>query len=194
MGGMVSRISDDEHRRKFEERLKRIQRGGPNTIGHIYVGEASTETSVSAARGLFGRAGGWLVALLVLPVAAALGGLSMAIGRFGSFHLASGEGQFTVQAVADFSPHLGGVAGAILLGSLVCLILRWSFRLQAPVQGLAMVLGFAAVLMGEQMLVERAPGLFAALMSEDFVMETLYPETPGSFDQGRVLPASAASL
>ena len=194
MGGMVSRISDDEHKRKFEERLKRIQRGGPNTTGHIYVGEASTETSASAVRGTIGRAGGWLLGLLVLPVAAALGGLSMAIGRFGSFHMASGEGQFTVQAVADFSPHLGGVAGAILLGSLVCLILRWSFRLQAPVQGLAMVLGFGAVLMGEQMLVERAPGLFAALLSEEYVMDTLYPDMPATLDAPVVLPAPAASL
>jgi hypothetical protein len=194
MGGMVSRISDDEHKRKFEERLKRIQRGGPNTTGHIYVGEATSDTGTPGVRASIGRAGGWFVGLLVLPVAAILGGLSMAIGRFGSFHMASGEGQFTVQAVADFSPHLGGAAGAILLGSLVALILRWSFRLQAPVQGLAMVLGFGAVLLGEQMLVERAPGLFAALMSEDYVMDRLYPEMPATLDAPAVLAAPAASL
>jgi hypothetical protein len=192
MGGMSPGISDDEHKRKFEERLKRIQRGGPNTTGHIYVGEATGAATASPARASVGRAGAWLVGLLVLPVAGVLGGLSMAIGRFGSWHIASGQGQFTVSAVADFSPHLGGLAGAILLGSLVCLILRWSFRLQRPLQGLAMVLGFGAVLLGEQMLVERAPGLFAALYSEDYVMDTLYPESPASLDPVQALPAPAS--
>ncbi|MCU0907691.1 MAG: hypothetical protein MUF73_09635 [Rhodobacteraceae bacterium] len=191
MGGMVSAGSDNEHKRRFEERLKRIQRGGPHTTGHVYVGEATQGGSGPSVKGAIGRAGGWLVGLMVLPVAALLGGLSMVIGRFGSFHLASGEGQFTVQAVAEFSPHLGGVAGAILLGSFVCLVLRWSFRLQAPVQGLAMVLGFGAVLLSEPMLVERAPALVAALMSEGYVLDQLYPAMPAT---PAGLPPTPASM
>jgi hypothetical protein len=42
------------------------------------------------------------------------------------------------------------------------------------------------------MLVERAPGLFAALYSEDYVMDTLYPDSPAALDPVQVLPAPAS--
>jgi hypothetical protein len=185
MGGMTPGITDDEHKKKFEERLQRIQRRAPNTMGQIYVGEATEGASQSAGGS---RVAGWLAGLLVLPVAAVLGGLSMGIGRFGSYHLASNDGAFTVATLTEISPHLGGVLGAILLGSLVCVILRWSFRLGRPVQGLAMLLGFAAALFGEAQVIERAPGLFAALYSEAYVMDTLYPNMPASLDAPLILP------
>jgi hypothetical protein len=185
MGGMTPGNTDDEHKKKFEERLKRIQRGAPNTMQQVYVGEA-TEGATTSAGG--SRMSGWLTGLLVLPVAAVLGGLSMAIGRFGSYHLASDEGAFTVATLTEFSPHLGGVLGAILLGSLVCIVLRWSFRLGRPLQGLAMLLGFGAALLGESQMVEHAPGLFAALYSENYVLDTLYPNMPAALDPPLTLP------
>ncbi len=189
MGGMTPGISDDEHKKKFEERLKRIQRGAPNTMKQIYVGEAASGATGAAGTA---RVGGWVAGLLVLPVAAALGGLSMSIGRFGSYHLASDEGAFTVATFAEFSPHLGGLMGAILLGSVVCVFLRWSFRLGRPMQALAMLLGFAAALFGEAQMVERAPGLFAALYSESYVLDRLYPDMPASLDAPLTLPPADA--
>ncbi len=185
MGGMTPGITDDEHKKKFEERLKRIQRGAPNTMKQIYVGEATEGASKSGGGS---RAFGLMAGLLVLPVAAVLGGLSMAIGRFGSYHLASDDGAFTVATLTEFSPHLGGLMGAILLGSVVCVILRWSFRLGRPMQALAMLLGFSAALFGEAQMVEQAPGLFAALYSEGYVLDTLYPNTPSVLDPTLTLP------
>jgi hypothetical protein len=191
MGGMMTPgISDDEHKKKFEERLKRIQRGAPNTMSQIYVGEATGGGNSRPASAV--RLGGWMAATLALPVAAVLGALSMAIGRFGSYHLASDEGAFTVAALSDFSPHLGGLMGAILLGSLVCIILRWSFRLSRPMQALAMLLGFSAALFGEAQMLERAPGLFAALYSESYVLDRLYPDMPASLDAPLALPPADA--
>jgi hypothetical protein len=41
MGGMAG-LSDEQHK-MFEARLKRINRGGPNTSGHIIVGPAEVD-------------------------------------------------------------------------------------------------------------------------------------------------------
>lgn len=164
----------EKHRKSFEDRLSRIQHGGPNCIGEVHVGPREevrardadkARKSVAKAAARARRRGSPLVTLLLLPIAAALGAVSVFAGRVASFQFFQDGG--------DYAFALAGVPSAmfadLMIAGVLAFLLAWSFRLTWGLRRLAVLGGFVAMMTGEFFVVERFPDVFAAFFSETYV-------------------------
>lgn len=165
MGGMAS-LSDEQHK-KFEERLKRISRGGPNTSGHIIVGPAEPNKRQRRQRlarrpgDFLSRLAGAIGHVVVAPVSFALGGIAMMAGIVGE-HQAQRAGLAELAEagiVAQLMPYK-----EFLLAGLVVVILGGLLRLNRGPRKLAVLAGLAAAFVLQDQIIATYPDAFALLM------------------------------
>jgi hypothetical protein len=174
MGSMAG-LSDEQHK-KFEARLKRISKGGPNTAGHIIVGPAEVDKKPRRPRRVrrpgdfISRLAAAIGHLFVVPVSFALGGIAMIAGIVGAHQVNR----------MDLPPvfEAGFVALAMdykefILAGLVVLIVGGILRLNRGPRKLAVVTGLVGVFILQDQIVAAYPDVFAQLMPETPLAITL---------------------
>lgn len=170
-------------RNGFEDRLSRIKKGGANTMGEVQIGPRDESTARKSksrpsntvrlkkkkAKNVNIGEGSNVV---LAPIAAAVGGLSMFVGQATEFHLFQPSGLFNItvpiEAVAMAVPYAHFIVAIFLAVSL-----SWAFGLTNLIRRMALIAGLAAVAVWQTELVERYPGVYTAVFSEAFVAEKL---------------------
>jgi hypothetical protein len=168
----------EQHRQTFEDRLARIKSGGPNCMGTIHYGprdEVRAADAKAAAkaeakvRKTAKRRGSPLATMLLIPVAAIAGGLSVFTGRVAAYRLFSEDGPYALE--------LAGVSATmfadILIAAVLAAIFAWAFRLTWGVRRVALIAGFVAMMVGEFELMQTYPDLFETVFSETYVAGAL---------------------
>ena len=166
----------DVQRSSFEERLGRIQEGGPNTLGQTLIGVAEPEKVTKAQKKRMAKQAranraqkkktSFFSDVMMSPFAAAIGGISVLAGSMFGYHFLTPEGRFPIE---DPNPYLV-LTGDIGLAVILVLILGWAFKLLgAPLRRLALIAGMGAVMFGEHLIIDRYPDVFAQLYSEAYV-------------------------
>lgn len=172
----------DVQRDSFEERLGRIQEGGPNTLGQTLIGVAEPEKVTKAQRKRMAKRAkaqraqkkktSFFSDVLMSPFAAAIGAVSVLAGSLFGYHFLTPEGRYPIE---DPNPYLV-LTGDIGLAVLLALILGWAFKLLgAPLRRLALIAGMGALMFGEHLIIERYPDVFAQLYSEGYVTDSQSP-------------------
>lgn len=179
MAGMPS-LSDEQHK-AFAARLKRIDRGGPNTAGHIIVGPADTASTPRRPRRVrrngdfLSRLGGAFGHLIVAPASFVLGAAAVLAGRVGEHHLErAGVPELAEAGILGFA----AMKAEFLIAALVILLFGALFRLNRGPRKLAVLMGFVAAFILQDAVIATYPGVFAGLM----------PETPLSLPDIAALP------
>ena len=172
-------------RRDFIDRIQRINDGGPNTLGTIYAGNvedgggAISQPKKKRKKRSFG-----LGSLLIWPMALLVGFLSMMSGRVGAYHLIA-----TPELIPPEYQYLAGLTLDVTIAGLLLGMLAWAFKLGSGMRFVAMCAGFLAVMLGESLMVEQLPGVFAAIFSPEYVtamqaqpsaLEVSFPEFFGA--------------
>ena len=171
----------ETQRSGFEDRLSRIKKGGANTMGEVQIGprdEANARKSKPTNTVRLKRKKPKSVNigegsnLVLAPVAAAVGGLSMFVGQATEFHLFQPGGLFNItvpiEAAAAAVPYAHFIVAVLL-----ALSLSWAFGLTNLIRRMALIAGLAAVAVWQAELVERYPDLYTAVFSEAFVADKL---------------------
>ena len=167
MAGMSS-FSDKQHK-MFEARLKRIDRGGPNTSGQIIVGPPDTSGKTKRVRrfrrngDFLSRLGGALGHLLVVPASFALGAAAVLAGRVGEHHVErAGLPDMAQAGIMQFA----ALQSEFVIAALVVLGVGAMFGLNRGPRKLAVVMGFAACFVLQDTIIETYPDAFARLMPD----------------------------
>ena len=171
----------DAQRKGFEDRLSRIKKGGANTMGEVQIGPRDeTQRGKSKPANTvrikkkkpqnvnIGEGSN----LVLAPIAAVVGGLSMFVGQAAEYHLFQPGGLFNItipiEAVAPSIPY-----AHFIIAILLALALSWAFGLTNLIRRMALIAGLAAVAVWQTELVERYPGIYTGVFSEAFVAEKL---------------------
>jgi hypothetical protein len=177
----MSGLSQEQHK-LFEARLKRINRGGPNTSGHIIVGPADPTEKPRRPRRVrregdfLSRLSGAIGHLAVVPVSFALGGAAMMAGIVGQHH---------VQLIGLPEVAQAGLLGQaalqaeFVIAGIVVLILGGMFRLMRGPRKLAVVTGLGAAFLLQDAIVASQPDVFARLMPESAITLPEFASLPG---------------
>lgn len=171
----------DAQRKGFEDRLSRIKKGGANTMGEVQIGPRdesqrgkskpsnTVRIKKKKPRNVNIGEGSNLV---LAPIAAVIGGLSMFVGQAAEYHLFQPGGLFNIaipiEAVAPAIPYAHFIIAIVL-----ALALSWAFGLTNLIRRMALIAGLAAVAVWQTELVERYPGIYTGVFSEAFVAEKL---------------------
>lgn len=168
-------------RQSFEERLKRINAGAPNTMGEVQIGprdereakksKPSNTVRVKPRKKKNVRVGEGSN-LVMLPLAVLIGALSVFAGRAAAFHMFAEGGLAPVEIPIEALVPYVGFAHLFFAGFLA-LAFTWTFALNGMLRKLAVVAGFAAMLFGEPQMIERFPDTFATFFSKDYVAQAL---------------------
>ena len=150
----------------FHARIKRIHKGGPNTMGHILVGSQDSSQGkpmkpikLRRGPGFFGRLGLAFLDLALMPVSFALGGVAMILGIALIFQLElAGLVETAEEGFWAYSEVCAALVLAIALGGVL--------RLAKGPRKIALFLGVAAVYFLEPQLRAAYPEPFAFLMPE----------------------------
>lgn len=154
----------------FQSRIKRINKGGPNTSGYLLVGSqdgtaGKRNKPIRIRRGeTFGtRLAAAIKNLFIAPVAFVVGGLSMVLGIAAAYHLDAL--QFTqsieIEQAAFLLEHID-----LLMAVLLALVLGFVLRLGRGPRFLAMMVGLIAVFILQDQLMSAYPEPFAVLMPD----------------------------
>ncbi len=176
-------VMADTQRASFEDRLKRIKSGGPNTMGEILVGavEDADRKRKRKPQRVKRKAQPKSIAVspfadvVFMPIAFLFGMICMQAGRIGSYHLFTEAGAYpTVTDNAYLN--LGGDVG---LAVVLALIFSWTFHLMGTgPRRIGLLLGLLAVYFGEPYLMGLGPDAYMAVYSDAHVIETMV-KTPG---------------
>ncbi len=171
----------DAQRKGFEDRLSRIKKGGANTMGEVQIGPRDenqprkskpTNTVRIKKKKPKNVNIGEGSNVILAPIAAAVGGLSMFVGQAAEYHLFQPGGLFNItipiEAVAPAIPY-----AHFIIAIALALALSWAFGLTNLIRRMAMIAGLAAVAVWQTELVERYPGIYTGVFSEAFVAEKL---------------------
>lgn len=171
----------DAQRKGFEDRLSRIKKGGANTMGEVQIGPRDesqrgkskpTNTVRLKKKKPKNVNIGEGSNVVLAPIAAAVGGLSMFVGQAAEYHLFQPGGLFNVsipiEAVAPAIPYAHFIIAVAL-----ALALSWAFGLTNLVRRMAMIAGLAAVTVWQTELIQRYPAIYSGVFSEAFVAEKL---------------------
>ncbi|MEM9969976.1 MAG: hypothetical protein AAF762_02600 [Pseudomonadota bacterium] len=174
-----------KQRDAFDQRLNRIKKGAPNTMGEIEIGpreevragkRSKRSSTVRMKRKEkkvnLGEGSNWVM----VPTAFVVGGFSMFVGGAAAYHLFGG-GLFPVEVqVAAIEPYLpyANIAIAALLG----LFFTWSFGFTNKKRKVALALGLIGALYFEGDLIQRYAGSYAAMYSPDYVAAAPEPKWP----------------
>lgn len=110
-------VNSDHQKNAFQSRLKRIRKGGPNTMGQVYIGSAEDGIDVNdAIKPHFG-----IVATLISLV---LGAAAYLLGDLIQFHLVSEmEAMLAEYAPAEAMPYVTDYGNFILAAAIFLLFM-----------------------------------------------------------------------
>ena len=187
----------------FEERIGRIRTGDSvNLSGELHIGpreEVRAKDARAQKKELAKRKRKALRAahspvgqmssgdLMLFPVALLVGALAFLAGRLTAFHFLTPDGMFPIDTSAFLPPTMPvALWGDLVLAVAFVLIFAWMFHLTRGLRRLGVLLGFAAMMPGETLLVERYPDLAAMAYSPGFVTEALARPSPVEWPQGTI--------
>jgi hypothetical protein len=168
----------------FEDRLKRIQKGGANTMGEVHIGprdevranqksrksKPSNTVRMKAKRGKKGNIGENSGSALVV-LAAMFGALSMFVGQAAAFHLFQDGGLVPVTPPEAIAPYIQ--YAPIAFGATLALLFMWTFRLSTLMRVTALAGACAAVFIYHTELVQSVPGLYTGFFTKEYVASVL---------------------
>ena len=166
-------VNTDLQREQFQGRLKRIKKGAPNTLGHVYVGSAEDPGNVKPARGHFGIFK-TLVALIVGLAAYFVGGL-------GQYHMLSDAGTYPVERLGETGAMVAATGGDLIFAALTMLVLFKFIRMRSFASILVGTIGIFLMMGAQSFVIGAAPEFYASLYSEDYVAQVLHTQEAQAF-------------
>lgn len=168
-------IAKNMQKQQFQERLKRISSGGPNTASQIYAGslvgaKPGKKIRRRKDKSTASRRGASLPVSLLSGLF--IGALAVLLVRYGRFQLTGGA---LGGADADIT-----MMADIVLAITLAILLRVVFRFRSTVHGFGKILGVVAMVLLMQNLVFAAPGLFERTFSVAWVDEVMATTQPNS--------------
>ena len=163
-------------RQSFTDRLHRIERGAPNTMGTIYAGTLEDGGGMEhrkRKKAPSKRKKTALGTLMSLPVALAIGAAAMLAGRVAAFHLAQNPDVLPPEQ-AEMILRWADIGIAVTL----MLILGWITGTLRGIRKFALAGGVAAMMLGEVAFIQQAPDLFIPMFSEDYVQQAIVTPSP----------------
>lgn len=148
----------------FQARLTRISAGGENTMAQVYIGDGSKAMRQKNS----GKKGVDFAAKKKFINAFMIGAISLIIARLVLFHLVSQDGVYAEETLGEvgviFAENLGqfAIAGAI---SLMALMLK---KIGGQQAFMAVIAGFALVMIGETRLLQAAPDVYGTIYSPSY--------------------------
>lgn len=187
-------------RQSFDDRLKRINKGGINTMGEVHIGPREEVRAGKAASKptntvrmkrknkniALGEGSNWVM----VPVALVIGGLSMFAGQAAAYHFFGGGLMPIEIPVAALEPALP--YANFILAAFLALIFTWTFGFTNKKRKLALILGLASVFYFEGDLIQKFPGTYTAMYSEGYVAEAPEPKMPDLIERAQELAAEHA--
>jgi len=165
---MPMAIMAEGQKQSFSDRLRRIEKGGPNTSGTVYAGVLDDGGFVEQRRRKKRRGPGRVARMISMPFALALGGVAMLGGRVAAYHMAQNQEQLPV-AYADSMLMWADIAIAAVL----VVFLGWMTGILGGFRKYLAAGGVAAVLVGEAAIIQQAPDMFVPVFSEGYVAEAM---------------------
>jgi len=165
-------VNKDRQKNEFQERLKRIHAGGPNTLGQVYVGVTEDRASQRAAQKIMKKRNSTISirSILLFPFsfsgAFIIGMIAVLMSRF--------------IRVQFYGSGLAGSDADILMlmdGSLalaLAYVLRWMFRFQGKGLQIAATVGVALMMVSMHNLIHLAPEVFELAYPAEWVQEVIY--------------------
>ena len=181
-----------EQRDAFDERLKRINKGAPNTMGEVHIGpreevragqKSKTNNTIRVKRKKKNVNIGEGSNTVLVPTAFVIGALSMFAGGAMAYHFFGGglmPIEIPVEAIQPAIPYAD-----LIFAGLLALLFMWTFGFTNKKRKLALILGLAGVFYFEGDLIERYPNTYAAVYSEDYVASAPEPRAPGLVDRAK---------
>lgn len=174
---MASRSMADQQRKGFDDRILRIAQGGPNTTGTIYLGATEADGAKIPPKKRRARRGGSpALAVLTWPLALAIGALCMLAGRVALYQFQA-RPEF-LEMVPPQHLDLLMLTADVGVAFVLALTFAWAFRLGGGMRRVFLAAGFIGVMMGEGLIIERAPDLFVPLFSESYVSAAVSGTSP----------------
>lgn len=166
MGNMA-----DIQRQTFQARIKRIEKGGPNTMGHILigpqddtVGKTKKPKKVRKGQSFGQRLSAAIADLFIMPISFALGGFAMLTGLVATVQFKA-AGIIPAEAEglqAQMIPYAD-----VMIALIVGLTIGGLLRLSKGQRKIALFVGIAAVFFGQDALMATYPDVFDRLMSPE---------------------------
>lgn len=169
-------------RQSFEDRLARISQGAPNTMGDVHVGPVDEEAArgnrrrsanvvrVKPKKAKEAKTTSGAASILLIPVAALIGAISMIAGQAAAFHFFQDGGEFPLtlpEAASVIEPYL--IYANFAIAAVLALIFSWAFGFSGFLGKLAVIGGAAAFFYYQPEIIERFPDVFTAFFSEGYV-------------------------
>jgi hypothetical protein len=164
----------DAQQRGFKDRLTRISKGGPNTTRHVHIGPSAEAVGgrknktrdrmirVERKRTFFGE-------IFVVPFALLAGLVAILAARVLTFHY--------LGKIEVLDTTIGGIHGQTIAAGVIALVLLMAFRsvlnFKGGARGKAILVGFLAMALFEDVAVVRAPDLFSLLYSQPYVADVV---------------------
>lgn len=173
------RSMSKDQRSGFDDRLKRIKKGGANTMGEVQIGprdevRAGDKRASKPANSVrvkrkkqkhkeIGRGS----AMSLILLAFVFGGLSMFVGQAAGFHFFGG-GRVPVDVSGTFFEPYVPIAH-LLIGGFLALLFCWTFYLTTMLRVVAMVAGLGLMAQFHTELVQTVPGVYTKFFSKGYV-------------------------
>ncbi|NNE88003.1 MAG: hypothetical protein HKN27_07995 [Silicimonas sp.] len=168
----------------FEDRLKRIQKGGANTMGEVHIGprdevrankkgrksRPSNTVRIKQKNKKTTVLGEGSNSALV-PLALMFGALSMFVGQAAAFHFFQDGGLAPITPPEVIAPYIQYAPLAI--GGTLAALFMWTFRLSGFLRSAALIAGCAAVFVYHVELVQKVPGLYTGFFTKEYVASVL---------------------
>ena len=167
----------------FDDRIKRIKKGGANTMGEVHIGprdevragekgrkskpsntvrmKSKKNKKVDVADG-----GSSLIILALI-----FGAMSMFVGQAASFHFFQEGGLAPITPPEAIAPYIQFAPLAI--GGTLAILFMWTFRMSTFMRASAMIAGCAGVFIYHTELVQKAPGLYTSFFTKEYVAAVL---------------------
>ncbi len=167
-------------RQSFEDRIKRIGTDGPNTMGEVHIGPRDEEIARTGKhtntvrmkkknkKVRIGEGSNYVM----VPVAMMIGALSVFAGRAAAYHFFTEGGLMPLTLpVPALEPYT--IYAHIFFAALLAMIFTWTFGFSGKMRKLAVIAGFAAMLVWEVQVIEQFPDVYANFFSKAYVADAL---------------------
>lgn len=164
----------------FNDRIKRIKKGGANTMGEVHIGPRDevrannkdrksrpSNTVRMKAKNRKNIIVGEGSNSALVPLALFFGALSMFVGQAASFHLFQEGGLVPISLPEVAAPYVA--YAPIAIGGTLALTFAWTFRFSGFMRGMALIAGCAGVFVYHTQLVQTAPGLYTSFFTKEYV-------------------------
>lgn len=152
----------------FSDRIRRIERGGPNTSGTIYAGIDEAQHRKRKRKKKRTDGAPLIAQLFMVPFALVLGAGSMLAGRAAAYH-AMITPEFIPPERAEIFSLTGDIGIAVAVATFFVLL----FALGRGARLIAFMIGFLGVMLGESFIISKVPEPFASVFSPEYVQTAI---------------------